>query len=253
MIQSVIFITNKVWNPTFQAIFSVDFPEVTFLFIDSKEQLLGINDEKLHNSRLIAFFTEIIIPKTVLDKVSFGCYNFHPSTPNRRGWAPLNYALFEGDKQSGTTLSQINDKVDSGPIIGFDTFDVEPTDDYFSTNQKIFESAFKLFKTYRKRLFFKHELLMPMPISWGKHFKTKRDMYQDTIFDIENIDKQRLDRLVRAFGYTQELCLLRFSKDGKIYNFDHTKQIEYYPSDFELYDYKFFSLTQNTVPINLKA
>jgi hypothetical protein len=64
----------------------VDFPEVTFIFIDSKEQLLGINDETFHNSRLIAFFTDIVIPKAILDKVSFGCYNFHPSTPNRRGW-----------------------------------------------------------------------------------------------------------------------------------------------------------------------
>ena len=252
MIKSVIFITRKDWNSTFQSLFSAEFPETSFTFIDRKEQLNDISDDVFNRSRLIAFFTDIIVPKNILDKVSFGSYNFHPSTPNRRGWAPLNYALLEGDAQSGVTLSYMTKEVDNGPIIGIENFKIGPADSFISTNNKIFESAFRLLKSYRNRLFFEQEHLLPLPISWGRHFKTQADLFIDTIFDPSTVDENQLNQLIRAFGYTQELCLLRFKQGNKTFFFDYTKQSSFYNADIELFNYKFYKLDENEIPVKLK-
>lgn len=146
----------------------------------------------------------------------------------------------------------MTEKIDYGPIIGIDSFDIEPGDDYIRSNTKIFESAFKLFRAYRKRLLFKHEALLPSPLSWGKHFKTQADLYNDTIFDNYTIDENRLNQLIRAFGQTQELCLLRFRQDNKIYFFDYTKQNAIYKADIELFKHKFYNLVENNISIKLK-
>ena len=47
-----------------------------------------------------------------------GCINLHPSLlPKYRGAAPVNYALFNGDKFTGNTVFKIVAKMDAGPVL----------------------------------------------------------------------------------------------------------------------------------------
>ncbi len=47
-----------------------------------------------------------------------GCINLHPSLlPKYRGAAPVNYALFSGDKFTGNTIFKIVAKMDAGPVL----------------------------------------------------------------------------------------------------------------------------------------
>lgn len=59
-----------------------------------------------------------MLPKVVWDMPEFGTFNLHASLlPNYRGAAPINWAIINGEKQTGVTTFFIDDKIDTGEII----------------------------------------------------------------------------------------------------------------------------------------
>ena len=60
----------------------------------------------------------LILPKTVLDAPKFGCINIHASLlPRWRGASPIQRSIWEGDAESGVTLMQMDEGLDTGPEI----------------------------------------------------------------------------------------------------------------------------------------
>ena len=58
------------------------------------------------------------LPKSILEIPKFGCINVHPSLlPKYRGSAPIQWAILNGDKITGTTIMKMNEKMDAGDII----------------------------------------------------------------------------------------------------------------------------------------
>ncbi len=59
-----------------------------------------------------------ILPKAVLELPINGCINIHVSNlPRWRGAAPIEYALMNGDKETGISIIKLIQKLDAGPII----------------------------------------------------------------------------------------------------------------------------------------
>lgn len=59
-----------------------------------------------------------ILPKEILDIPSLGCINLHASLlPKYRGAAPIQWAVLNGDKQTGVSTMYMNEKMDEGDII----------------------------------------------------------------------------------------------------------------------------------------
>lgn len=59
-----------------------------------------------------------ILPKAVLDLPKYGCINCHGSLlPARRGSAPVQRAILEGDKVTGITFMKMDVGMDTGDII----------------------------------------------------------------------------------------------------------------------------------------
>ena len=59
-----------------------------------------------------------ILPKAVLDLPGYGCINCHGSLlPARRGSAPVQRAILEGDKVTGITFMKMDVGMDTGDII----------------------------------------------------------------------------------------------------------------------------------------
>ena len=59
-----------------------------------------------------------MLPKVVWDMPKFGTFNLHASLlPNYRGAAPINWALINGEKETGVTTFFIDDKIDTGAVI----------------------------------------------------------------------------------------------------------------------------------------
>ncbi len=66
---------------------------------------------------VVAAFGQII-PQSVLDIPTFGCLNVHASLlPKYRGAAPIQWAVIDGEKESGVTIMQMNSGLDTGDII----------------------------------------------------------------------------------------------------------------------------------------
>lgn len=60
----------------------------------------------------------LLLPKAVLAIPERGCINIHPSLlPRWRGAAPIQRTLFAGDKETGVTIMQMDEGLDTGPIL----------------------------------------------------------------------------------------------------------------------------------------
>jgi methionyl-tRNA formyltransferase len=74
-----------------------------------------------------------ILPKEVYSIPKFGSFNLHGSLlPKYRGAAPIQWALINGDSETGLTTFFLDDKVDTGNIIKQVKLDIYP-DDNFAT------------------------------------------------------------------------------------------------------------------------
>ena len=59
----------------------------------------------------------LILPKPILDAPRLGCFNVHASLlPRWRGAAPINRAIMAGDAESGVTIMQMDEGLDTGAM-----------------------------------------------------------------------------------------------------------------------------------------
>ncbi len=60
----------------------------------------------------------LILPKSVLNAPRYGCLNIHASLlPRWRGAAPIQRAIEAGDSESGITIMQMEEGLDTGPML----------------------------------------------------------------------------------------------------------------------------------------
>ena len=88
-------------------------------YLQPENLKLITNDIKRENPDLIivAAYGKII-PKEIIDIPKYKTINVHPSLlPKYRGSAPIQAAILNGDKVTGTTIMLIGEKLDAGPII----------------------------------------------------------------------------------------------------------------------------------------
>ena len=59
----------------------------------------------------------LILPKAILEVPRLGCFNVHASLlPRWRGAAPINRAIMAGDAESGVTIMQMDEGLDTGAM-----------------------------------------------------------------------------------------------------------------------------------------
>lgn len=67
----------------------------------------------------------LILPKPILDAPKRGCMNVHASLlPHWRGAAPIQRAILAGDEISGVTIMQMEEGLDTGPMLHRLTLDI---------------------------------------------------------------------------------------------------------------------------------
>ena len=69
----------------------------------------------------------LILPKPILEAPRLGCFNVHASLlPRWRGAAPINRAVMAGDEQSGVTIMQMDEGLDTGAMAMADRVPIQP-------------------------------------------------------------------------------------------------------------------------------
>ena len=77
-----------------------------------------------------------ILPKRILDAAKFGSINVHASLlPKYRGAAPIQWAVINGDKQTGVTVMQMGEGLDTGDMILVKKTDIGENE----TSEELFE------------------------------------------------------------------------------------------------------------------
>ena len=71
-----------------------------------------------------------ILPKSVLALPPYGCLNVHPSClPKYRGAAPIQWALINGETETGVTIMLLDEGEDTGDIILQNSLPIDALDD----------------------------------------------------------------------------------------------------------------------------
>lgn len=82
-----------------------------------------------------------LIPQTIFSIPPLGTINLHPSLlPKYRGAAPVEWALYNGEHQTGVTVQLINQELDAGDIVLQSPVTIAPND----TAQDVYEKILPL-------------------------------------------------------------------------------------------------------------
>jgi methionyl-tRNA formyltransferase len=79
-----------------------------------------------------------ILPRGVLDAPRTGCVNVHASLlPRWRGAAPIQWSIVHGDEETGVTLMQVDEGMDSGAILATVSTPITPDDDAATLSDRL--------------------------------------------------------------------------------------------------------------------
>lgn len=102
---------------------------------DALEELSSLNADIM-----IVVAYGLILPKAILDAPRLGCLNVHGSIlPRWRGAAPIQRAIWAGDQQTGVTIMQMDEGLDTGDMLHISRCPIDSTETSASLYAKLAE------------------------------------------------------------------------------------------------------------------
>ena len=114
-----------------------------------EKNLKILQPEKLKDEGFLAELSELkadiqvvvafrMLPEVVWNMPRLGTFNLHASLlPQYRGAAPINWAIINGDKQTGATTFFLTHEIDTGKIILQEKIDILPTDNAGTVHDRL--------------------------------------------------------------------------------------------------------------------
>jgi len=97
-----------------------------------------INELKSLNADIFIVVAFRILPPEVFNIPEFGSFNLHASLlPKYRGAAPIQWALINGEKETGVTTFKLEEKVDTGNIYLQKKVTIDDEDNYGTLYEKL--------------------------------------------------------------------------------------------------------------------
>jgi len=86
-----------------------------------------------------------ILPQEIIEVPKLGCINVHASLlPKYRGAAPIQWALINGESETGISIMKINERLDAGEIILQKKIKISEADNAITLFEKLFDLGGKL-------------------------------------------------------------------------------------------------------------
>ncbi|MGY6649939.1 methionyl-tRNA formyltransferase [Wenyingzhuangia sp. IMCC45574] len=83
-----------------------------------------------------------MLPETVWSLPEYGTFNLHASLlPDYRGAAPINWAIINGETETGTTTFFLDNKIDTGEIIMQNKTSIDPDETVGELHDKLMHSG----------------------------------------------------------------------------------------------------------------
>lgn len=110
---------------------------------DAQAAQLGLQQARLDVLVVAAY--GLILPAWVLQTPRYGCLNIHASLlPRWRGAAPIQRAIEAGDAQTGVTIMQMDEGLDTGAMLLIESLDIASNDNAASLHDKLAEQGARL-------------------------------------------------------------------------------------------------------------
>ena len=86
---------------------------------------------------VVAAFGQIL-SKEILDQPKYGCINVHASLlPKYRGASPIQRVILDGEKETGVTIMQMNEGLDTGDILYQESIELDPEETFETLHDKL--------------------------------------------------------------------------------------------------------------------
>jgi methionyl-tRNA formyltransferase len=105
-----------------------------------------------HDVMVVAAYG-LILPRSVLDIPKRGCINIHASLlPRWRGAAPIHRAIEAGDTETGVTIMQMEEGLDTGPMLAMERVPITADDTTGSLHDKLADLGGRMIVDTMRRL-----------------------------------------------------------------------------------------------------
>ncbi|HCG27391.1 MAG TPA: bifunctional UDP-glucuronic acid oxidase/UDP-4-amino-4-deoxy-L-arabinose formyltransferase [Lentisphaeria bacterium] len=109
--------------------------------------------KKMNPDFIFSFYYRDMVGKDILGIPAKGCINLHGSLlPKYRGRCPLNWAVINGEKETGVTLHYMTEKPDNGDILAQEKFAIGANDTAKDVHMNATRAAAKLLKAALPKL-----------------------------------------------------------------------------------------------------
>ncbi len=119
-----------------------------------KEEAFLEELEALQADAFLVFAFGQILPRRLIDMPPLGTFNAHASLlPKLRGPAPINWAIINGDEQTGMTIQKVVFELDAGPVCLHLPITLDPRETAQTLGARLLPLASEGFVTVLERAF----------------------------------------------------------------------------------------------------
>jgi methionyl-tRNA formyltransferase len=218
VLDTIVLLAGKAEQPALGSALCKQNPRLTVHAAETLADVMAIQSHVLPEARLIAFVTPVVVPACVLNQLGYGAYNFHPGPPEYPGWAASQFAVYHGARDFGATAHRMIERVDAGPIVAVERFDISPDSTVGELEKLAFVNLAKIFWRLLASLT-QGEPLGELPIRWSQRKNTRR--HYAALCDIPvDISAAELERRIRAFGGNHFGVMPAINVHGRRFKFE---------------------------------
>lgn len=145
---------------------------------------------------LFSFYYRMMLKPALLATAARGAFNMHGSLlPKYRGRVPVNWAIINGETETGATLHEMVEKPDAGRIVDQEAVSILPDDSAFDVFNKVAAAAEVALDRALPRLLDGSVVLQTQNLAAGSYFGGRKP--EDGIIDWSDT-AQNIHNLVRA-------------------------------------------------------
>jgi methionyl-tRNA formyltransferase len=192
-------------------------PGLRVEFAWTSNQLAEMIQRDPAETRLISLGSDIIVPADLLNRLPGPAYNFHPGPPDYPGIFPSVFALYDGAKEFGVTLHEMAPRIDSGPIVAVDTFEILPEWDRLALDTATFAALQIMLSRFAPQFANVEATLPTTSDKWSEPRRTRRD-FESLCHLGEDANEAEFARRYRAVGEGPEhaFTVTRFGRTFRL-------------------------------------
>lgn len=221
MLREIVLLTGEKEAPHLGGFLRRHNSALTLTPVQTRDELVVALHPRRPGVRLIAFCSSVIVPADRLAELDSGAFNFHPGPPTYPGRHPASFAIYDGAARFGATAHAMRPRVDSGPILGVEWFDMPALPRLAELERLAFEACIRLWTRLGPALATRAEGPPATDLAWSGRKSTQADYDRLCALPLD-IDAREFDRRKRAFAHgltgklTVEIHGQRFRIDDKI-------------------------------------